>query len=47
MLNLRGIPVGTLRPPVLDILDEYPNYRDRLQVLLANYNLLPQGGDVR
>lgn len=42
MLNLSGIEVGSLRSPVLDILkeSEYKDYKDRLQILLAEYNLL-------
>lgn len=42
MLNLSGIEVGSLRSPVLDILkeSEYKYYKDRLQILLAEYNLL-------
>lgn len=41
-LNLTGMNVGSLRLPLVDVPD---SYRDRLQVLLASYNLIPKGGE--
>ncbi len=38
MLNLTGIEVGDLRLPLVNVPE---SYRDRLQVLLADYNLVP------
>ncbi len=39
MLNLTGMKVGGLRPPLLETPD---TYKDKLQVLLAQYNLVPK-----
>lgn len=42
MLNLSGMPVGSLRGPLLNILkeDSYREHRDRLQALVAEYNFV-------
>lgn len=42
--DIIGVPVGDFRLPLINVPEDY---KQKLQVLVASYNLIPQGGEVK